>query len=409
MNHTTISSALRQPVRALRGCLGLGLLLACGIAVASAPASPLDIGGAVRFNYVYKGWQPEHPNGFVGLDTARLDVNYDDGRVIGSAQYRYNRFPKGQGNYTNNFLHHGWVGVRFDDKSELHVGLDRLGIGLQPFASNNFFESIAYYLGFEDTYDLGVNYSWRQGPMEWRVGYFPRDGGSYGGGRNTARASNRYSFNIVPDDDKQGYGTGQADRERNTFVARGAWHLDGPAKAELGLSVLSGEIRSRQGAKSRRHAVAVHAKGSHGPWTLMAQTLQYRNGTRHLAHETFGGLDANSFVMLGAFGYPYPVAAKGVVHVANLSYDIPGSIGPFTGFKLYNDYSVLKKKVGGYKDSVQNVTGLSFSAGKWYFYADYMRAKHQPYMSPDWGGLAATSAQHDGLARRINLQAGYYF
>ena len=403
MKHITTSTALR-------GLLGAGLLLACQLAgAAPAPESPLAIGGAIRFNYVYKGWQPEHPHGFVGLDTMRLDLNYDDGRLIGSAQYRYNRFPSGQGGYTNHFLHHGWAGLRFGDGNELHVGLDKLGFGLLPFASNNFFESIAYYLGFEDTYDLGVNLSGRSGPVDWRVGFFPRDGGAYGGGANTASASNRYSFNIVPDDDAQGYGTGQADRERNTLVARGAWHLDGPAKAELGLSVLSGEIRSKAGAASRRRAAAIHARGSHGPWTLMAQTLYYNNATRHLPGETFGGLDPNSFVMLGAFGYPYPVAARGVVHVANLSVDIAGSLGPFSGFKLYNDYSVLKKKTGGYQDSLQNVTGLSFSAGKWSFYADYMRAKHQPYMSPDFGGLAASSPLHDGLARRINLQAGYYF
>jgi len=52
---------------------------------------------------------------------------------------------------------------------------------------------------------------------------------------------------------------------------------------------------------------------------------------------------------------------------------------------------------------------LSFGAGKWFFYADFMLGKHHPYMTPDFGGLASTSGQHDGFTRRINLQAGYYF
>ena len=79
-------------------CLCCAALLAASCAHAEdAPTSPLTIGGAIRFNYVYKSWQEDHPNGFFGLDTARLDVNYDDGTLIGSAQYRYNRFPKGQG------------------------------------------------------------------------------------------------------------------------------------------------------------------------------------------------------------------------------------------------------------------------------------------------------------------------
>lgn len=136
-----------QPRRALRHFLCCGLLLAnsAGAAAADTHSSPLDICGAIRFNYVYKSWQREHPHGFVGLDTLRLDVKYDDGRRIGSAQYRYNSFPSGQGGYTNHFLHHGWAGLRFDDKSELHVGVDKLPFGLLPYASNNFFESIAQF------------------------------------------------------------------------------------------------------------------------------------------------------------------------------------------------------------------------------------------------------------------------
>ena len=117
----------------------------------------------------------------------------------------------------------------------------------------------------------------------------------------------------------------------------------------------------------------------------------------------------DSFVILGAFGYPYPVASKGDIYIANLSYDIPGTLGPLGGFKLYNDYSILRKRVGNYKISVQNVSGLSFSSGKWVFYADFMLGKHHPYLSPDGGGLASTSSVHDGYTRRINLQAGYYF
>ena len=385
-------------------------VLACGAVHAADEAkSPLSIGGAIRFNYVYKNWQPDHPHGFFGLDTARLDVNYDDGQWIGSGQYRYNDFPPGQGDYSEHFLHHGWVGMRFADKSTVHVGLDKIPFGLQPFASNNFYESIAFYTGFEDMYDLGVTYASKPGALEWQLGFYPRDGGSYGGSSNTAGASNRYSFNIVPDDNAQGYATGQKDSEHNTLVARTAWHFGAGGKQELGLSGLTGEIRNGADENSRRNAFAVHYKGTFGPVGVMLEALRYSYHTRHTASQTYGGLDPNSFVMLGAFGYPYPVAAKGDIFVANISYDLPGAIGPFSGFKLYNDYSMLTKRVGNYKDSQQNVTGLSFGAGKWYFYADFMAGKHQPYMGPDFGGLGSTSTEHDGVTHRVNLQAGYYF
>lgn len=390
-------------------CAALASLFAHPVHAEEKPPSPLTVGGAIRFNYVYKSWQDDYKSGFVGLDTARLDVNYDDGSLIGSAQYRYNHFPKGQGGYWQHFLQHAWAGVRFTDKSEVHVGLDKNRFGLQPFASNNFYESIAFYAGLEDKYDLGVTYLSRPGPFEWQVGFYPRDGGSYGGGDNTAGASNRYSYNIVPDDDEQGYGTGQRDRERDTLIGRAAWHIGAPGRHEIGLSGLSGTIDNGFGTDTRRRALAVHYRGAYGPFTLMLEALRYRYHTAHGAARTYGGLDPDSFVMVGGFGYPYPVASSGDMYIANLSYDIPGRLGPFKGFKVYNDYSLLDKRHSGYKDSVQNVTGVSFSSGKWSFYADFMLGKHHPYLSADGGGLASTSAAHDGFTRRINLQAGYYF
>jgi len=371
--------------------------------------SPWTLGGAIRFNYVHKSWQDDYRSGFFGLDTARLDLNYDDGKLIGSAQYRYNNFPKGQGGYWQHFLHHGWVGMRFDDKSELHVGLDSNPFGLLPFASNNFYESIAFYAGLEDKYDLGLTYKSRPGPFEWQLAFYPRDGGSYGGGGNTAGKSNRYSYNIVPDDDAQGYGTGQRDSERNTLVGRMAWHVGPGGKDEIGVSGLTGSIDNGSGTRTRRHAIAVHAKGSYGPVKVMLEALRYRYATAHGPAQTYGGLDPNSFVIVGGFGYPYPVASEGEIYIANVSRDLPGTLGPFSGFRVYNDYSVLRKRNSAYKDSVQNVTGMTFSSGKWTFYFDFMLGKHHPYLSPDGGGLASTSAAHDGFTRRINLQAGYYF
>lgn len=376
---------------------------------AEEASSPWKLGGAIRFNYVHKSWQDEYKSGFFGLDTARLDLNYDDGSLIGSAQYRYNHFPKGQGGYWQHFLHHGWIGRRFADKGELHVGLDRNPFGLLPFASTNFYESIAFYAGLEDKYDFGVTYLSKPGPIEWQLGFYPRDGGSYGGGSNTAGKSNRYSYNIVPDDDKQGYGTGQRDTERNTLVGRLAWHPGPGGRHEVGVSGLTGSIDNGMGTRTRRHAMAVHYQGSYGPFKLMLEALRYRYRTAHGPTQTYNGLDPNSFVMLGGFGYPFPVASKGDIYIANLSYDIPGKLGPFSGFKVYNDYGVLRKRSGAYKDSVQNVTGVTFSSGKWTFYTDFMLGKHHPYLSPDLGGLASTSAAHDGFTRRINLQAGYYF
>jgi len=400
---------VKETTRIVTSLFAASALLGTLARAAEPSAGPLTVGGAIRFNYVHKSWQDAYRRGFFGLDTARLDLNYDDGRLIGSAQYRYNHFPEGQGGYWQHFLHHGWIGMRFADKSELHVGVDSNPFGLLPFASNNFYESIAFYTGLEDKYDAGVRYVSRPGPVAWQLAFFPRDGGSYGGGGNTAAKSNRYSYNIVPDDDEQGFGTGQRDTERNTLVGRVAWQIGAGGEDEIGMSGLTGSIDNGSGASTRRHAMALHVRATHGPIKLMLEALRYRYGTAHAPRQTYGGLDPNSFVMLGGFGYPFPVASKGDIYIANISHELAGSMGPFSGFKVYNDYSILRKRIGGYRDSVQNVTGVSFSSGKWTFYMDFMLGKHHPYLSPDLGGLAAASAQYGGWSRRINLQAGYYF
>ena len=209
----------------------------------------------------------------------------------------------------------------------------------------------------------------------------------------------------MADDDQQGYATGQRDHQRHTVTGRVVAHFGSSARHEVGVSVLTCTIRN----DTRRNAVALHYRGGAGPWNLMREALRYSYGTSHSASQTYGGLDANSAVILGAFGYPYPVASRGDIYIANLSYDIPSKQGPFGGFKIYNDHSILRKRVGNYKSSLQNVSGMTFSAGKWVFYADFMLGKHHPDISPDGGGLASTSSVHDGFTRRVNVQAGYYF
>ena len=61
------------------------------------------------------------------------------------------------------------------------------------------------------------------------VAIYTRDGGSYGGGSNTSGASNRYSYNIVADDDAQGYGTGGASLAQ-TRRSDGKRRIAGPGR-----------------------------------------------------------------------------------------------------------------------------------------------------------------------------------
>jgi hypothetical protein len=103
------------------------------------------------------------------------------------------------------------------------------------------------------------------------------------------------------------------------------------------------------------------------------------------------------------------MAARGHIDIANVSYKIPGSLGPFSGFVVYDDWSRLRKSEPGYADSYQNVTGVSFSSGGWFMMVDVANATNQPYLSPGFGNALAAGRTTKATGHRFNANIGYYF
>lgn len=323
---------------------------------------------------------------------------YDDGAAIGSGQIRYYRYPHRQTGGTDSgelvFLQHLWLGYRFVDKSELTVGLSSQPFGLYPYTGNNFMESLAFWAGYEDTQSFGIKYSRKDGELETQLAVYPGDGGhgwaSMSNGNALERESARYSFHAV-----------NGNRESNTVVARVAYGIrhgkDG--KSEIGLSYLNGKIDSTINQGGGRDAIAVHYAGSFGRLGVNLQAMQYNyrlNGSP-------------TTILIGAYGYSNELATKGNIYIANVSYALDGHIGPFSGFTVYNDYSVLNKGRAGLVDSSQNVTGFSATAGKWQVFVDYMQGKNSTFMSPKaYAGLGA-GAETNNAGKRLNINVGYYF
>ena len=68
---------------------------------------PLRIGGALRVNFIHKDWDVVYQNpGELALDTARINLDLDAGRLIGSLEYRYyrNKFADGHDFTLDGFL-----------------------------------------------------------------------------------------------------------------------------------------------------------------------------------------------------------------------------------------------------------------------------------------------------------------
>ena len=386
---------------------------ACVVISASASADNLTIDGAVRIWVESVGWNDQR-KGTLEFDTARLGFKYDDGRVLAAGRQRYYHYAsrqtgasKGADMLFNEYL---WAGYRFADKSELHVGQDRMPFGLLPYASNNFFESMAWYAGYEDTYAMGAKYTRKDGSLSTSVAFYPSDGRHLlSWASDTAVLdgldSVRFSNHLM-----KSYGR----EEKDTFVGRLAYGLPlAGGKAEIGASVLGGRLAATRPALSSgtRYAEALHASAEFGRLGIELETIRYRNnfaGNGSVAGAWSGACD-NDCVVIGAYGFTNRLAARGSIDIANVSYKIPGSLGPFSNFVVYNDWSRLRKRAVGYPDSYQNVTGLSFGTGGWSIMLDFGRGTNQPYLSPVFGNALTTGGGTKSSGHRVNATIGYYF
>jgi hypothetical protein len=399
----------RHIERAIAGaCLVLAASGAC-----AQDTKALTFDGAIRvwvealsWNDQRK-WTPE-------FDTARLGFKYDDGRFLAAGRERYYHYTSRQTGAARGadmlFNEYLWAGYRFADKSELHVGQERMPFGLLPYASNNFFESMAWYAGYEDTYAMGVQYKRTLGGLNANVGFFPSDGRhllSWTGstGELDGLDSVRFSNHLM---------TSYGREERNTLVARLAYPLTfAGGKAEIGGSVLAGRLAATDPALAGgdRRAGALHASAEFGRLGVQLETIRYVNsfdGDGSVAGNWYGACDRDC-VIIGAYGFTNRLASRGQIDIANVSYKLPGSIGPFGNFVVYNDWSRLRKSAAGYADSYQNVTGMSFSAGGWAFMVDVAHATNEPYLSPGFGNALAAGGSAKSSGHRFNANIGYYF
>lgn len=395
-----------------RAIAGACLVLSASGASAQTTAA-LKFDGAIRMWVEALSWNDQR-KWTPEFDTARLGFKYDDGRFLAAGRERYYHYtsrqtgaPRGADMVFNEYL---WGGYRFADKSELHVGQARMPFGLLPYASNNFFESMAWYAGYEDTYAMGVQYQRTIGGLNANIGFFPSDGRHLLSWTNSTGEldgldSVRFSNHLM-----KSYGR----EEKNTFVARLAYPLSFTGgKAEVGASVLAGQLAATNSTLSNgdRRAGALHVAAEFGNLGVQLETIRYANdfsGNGSIAGNWYGACDRDC-VIIGAYGFTNRLAAKGQIDIANVSYKLPGSIGPFSNFVVYNDWSRLRKSAAGYADSYQNVTGVTFSSGGWVVIVDVANATNEPYLSPGFGNALATGGGARSSGHRFNANIGYYF
>lgn len=123
--------------------------------VVEKKSNAVKFGGAVRVNYSYEDFDDDNADrgGDFDFDLFRIDVsgNYED--LIYSAQYRWFEYM--------NVIQHAWIGYNFTEEQQGKIGVTQVPFGILTYASNNYFFSSNFYLGLEDDYDMGLNYTYK--------------------------------------------------------------------------------------------------------------------------------------------------------------------------------------------------------------------------------------------------------
>jgi hypothetical protein len=353
--------------------------------------SYFDFGGALRFNAFVKDWEGEDDNrnrgGDLAFDTWMINVEGRKNKVYLSVQYRF---------YSGyHMLHHGYVGYPLSARTDLQLGAHQVPFGNLPYGSHGWFFSIPYYLGLEDDYDAGIKLHHRAGPWDLTAAFYKNSEGSFSG---SSTSSARYSYDVVGDQEEIDQG--------NLRVAREF------GQTEVGLSGQLGRLYNRETDRFGSHyAAALHLKSDFGGFNLMAQTSLMRHNPARAP-----GMDKSTVVM-GAYDFPYEVAADGMIHVVGLSYGWAVDFGPLEKLTVYNDFAHFDKSETRFNNSQMNTAGLLAQGSGAYIYFDIASGRSHPWIGPVWSqaladgpGPTLEGRELDlEWATRFNINFGYYF
>jgi len=384
----------------------LVLLLAFPAGAMAIELGPLDVGGAIRANYVIGDYAvPEYDDGYstsrpsraeedggnFELDTFRINLDYEQDQWVGKAEYRfYNGY---------HFLHTGWMGYNFDEKSQLQVGVNRVPFGPGPYGvSQSWMFDQHYYVGLSDDMDLGAKYTTSFGDLKMDFGYYLMDEGSYFGKTENAA---RYSYDAVEDEEGDGY------KEEHQFNIRAIYPVQmGDIKTDLGASLQYGQLGASGGDRDDgdHFAGSIHAVNKFSNWTLAAQLTYYDYDV-----ENADGSSAD-LVNFGAYDYYTGVAAEAWVPAVSLSYYLETPQIDFLDYVIpYVEYSSIMKEESDFNDSEMWIFGAAWARGGWYIYTDLAYSNGNDFVGDesDWSRFGENL--DDEWEYRFNINFGYYF
>ena len=369
----------------LLSAFSLVSIASCTSSFANADELPFNLSGHVRVNYGHQDWQiPEFRDGFE-FESFKLGVSGESDQFSYKAEYRWYE------NTDFDTVRFADLTYHFDEQTEITAGITQNPFGLQPFASNNFWFSVNYYLGFEDDYDAGVKINHDWGNWDFQAAYFMND--EY----NDAAEFGRYSFDVADDGEYRNKEDGQYNLRANytaNFIRGGT--------TDIGVSYQYGNILNLDTLDDGdMNAYAVHMRHTQGDLKVELQYIDYEYDLAAPEGQ------ADDRIALSSFTFPFLAAADGKTYSANLVYSVPYKFTHIESLTCYSEYSVAKGEGSEGKNSSQWINGCSFGWDKLFVYVDSIQGKNMwfsggPGVGLDLGGRQETT-------HRLNINLGIYF
>lgn len=349
----------------------------------------VDLGGALRFNYNLSSWKPEQKRrgGDFGYDMFRVNANVAYQGIYLNAEYRLYSESFGGG-----MLKQGWMGYRFNEKEEVHLGLTQVPFGIQQYNSHNWFFNLGYYMGVEDDHDMGIKFIHSGTHWEYHLAFF-KGAEELRFGNTSAASYSRYSYDIAG-----------SNKEINQFNAKVLYKWGDTLASQFGGSAQYGGLYNVVSHKTGNHyGIALHYEADYKRWNLKSEVM-------YVAHnpENEPG-NSEEVVTMAAYGAPYEVASDFNLYTLAVARDVPVEWGPVSNLQFYNDFGYMQKRNSTFEDSYMNVTGVLISAGNLYTYVDYAAGYNHSWLGGNFIDDFAAGNPDAKWEARFNINFGYYF
>ena len=344
------------------------------------------LGGAIRANYNWRDYSgpDEDKVGDYGFELFRIDANGEYGDLGMAAQYRWYAFFE--------CVQHAYVSYDLSPEWEAQLGIHQVPFGLLPYASHSFWFGATYYMGFEDDYDTGLKLLHKNDPWEMHLAFYKNP--EY---IDSSRAA-RYSFDLITRDEQQNEETNQGN-----FRLAYNWEPGPCLDVNFGVSVLGGQIYNRTTrGLGDRFAYSLHTNVVYRDCNVQLQWINYQFRPNNPS-----GVDPE-IVQLGAFDFPFLVAAEGDIATINVARTFPINGRLVDSAQFYADFSKVYPTTTNSRDSTQLVLGCLMVAKKRLnIYVDWIIGQNMWFVGGP--GIGLNRPDSDDWRSRLNINVGFYF